>query len=247
MDAKFRGSRFRLGRSSWVEYGTDKRLDGVVPPIIEASRSLPSDYKNIPRRVHHGDMGERNNQTVRMCLPFRDAMSEGIVIPLAFDLAVESGPTDSDLSWWWEPDDTQDSFLSSGVVSHNPAQSAGYYDKPIIKIPSPYFIRTSPDILALYQPLANREASIIPFSGLVNHGPDGYRVEVNFPCKWEGGLGLHRFSQGEPLVQVVFVPRKRIRFSKTVFDKSAEEYRKQRSAMTLTEGAYHKFWRGKRR
>ena len=247
MNAERRGQRRHLRRKSSVQFGTTHRLDGVVPNILPAGKALPLEYLSMPKKVHGTEMGERNNRTVRSCLPFRDAMAEGIIVPLAFDLSVESADDGKTLRWWWKPDPTSGSFLADGVLQHSEHQTAGYVEGAVLKIPSPYFIRTSGDLLALYQPLLNREQVLEPFAGLVNHGPDGYQLEVNFPCRWNGPDGLHEFKQGTPLVQVTFVPRRTPSYTRTVFDRDTVQMNKQRDSLRFTARAYAQWYRARGR
>ena len=241
------GSIHRLTRKSWVEYGTRPDIEDAVPAITLASKSLPKKYTDIPKHLHGTDMGERYNGTVRACIPFRDAMTEGLIIPFPFDLVVESSMGGKEIRWYWGDEKNHDSFLQDGVQTHDARQFGDFYSNHVLKIPSPYFIKTSNNLLALYGPLTNREVPLRPFSGLINHAGDGYACEVNIPCGWIGEDGLHKFRQGEPLAQVVFVPRKKPSMRQATFDGESQEVLSQKRRLHYTADAYLKHWRAKGR
>lgn len=226
----------------WVRWGLVSDAGGSVPPVVSARQSMPGSYAEMPNQVESAP--GRVLQTVRACSPFRDAMSLGVILPMPFDLYVNCRG-DGSISWWWG--DADYDTPESLVVEHPAEQTGKFVDVPVLKLNMPYFIRTSDDLLVLYGPLVNRSSFLTPMSGLVNHGSDGYRPVVNMVCRWDGPKGVHRFGKGEPLAQLMFVPRADVDVSREPLGVvTASAIMRQTDGVVNTKGLYRRLWRSRR-
>jgi hypothetical protein len=66
------------------------QLDKILPRPIPAVLGLPDWFKALPHKAANSITGE-DNETVKKCPPFIDAMTFGFLIPLAADLQVRDG------------------------------------------------------------------------------------------------------------------------------------------------------------
>src|SRR5215470_12478356 len=71
-----------------------KELEGLIPPPVPAPRGLPDWVKDMPATAFSGLIGADDN-TVKRCPPFIDAMTNGFLLPLVCDVKVENG----ELTW----------------------------------------------------------------------------------------------------------------------------------------------------
>ena len=67
-----------------------KRLEGVAPPPIPALQGLPDWLRSMPAQAFSG-LSAGEDDTVKRCPPFIDAMTSGFLMPLISDLRVENG------------------------------------------------------------------------------------------------------------------------------------------------------------
>ena len=65
-------------------------LDGKLPPPIPATLGLPGWLKAMPTQAFNA-INMREEDTIKRCPPFVDAMTSGFLIPLICDLRVENG------------------------------------------------------------------------------------------------------------------------------------------------------------
>ena len=65
-------------------------LEGVLLPPVPASLGLPDWLKAMPSQAFNAING-RDDNTVKRCPPFVDAMTSGFLIPLMCDLKVKNG------------------------------------------------------------------------------------------------------------------------------------------------------------
>jgi hypothetical protein len=98
-----------------------KELDGLIPPPVPAAHGLPTWLKAMPSTALSGLMAGEDN-TVKRCPPFVDAMTCGFLIPLICDVKVENG----EFTWDNElPPGGAVDFLRSPIGLHDPGQVTG--------------------------------------------------------------------------------------------------------------------------
>lgn len=238
---------FSRKRGSWVEVGIADDLEGIIPVPVPAQKAITDIYRDSKQVMTAPENPYGRTRTVKGCMPFFDAMTEGIAIPMPFDIhfIVEDNKKNVNFQWNYAKNLSHD-FT---VDTHHIDQHSAVYDGLVFKLPMPYYIKTSDDLLALYMPMMNRpDQKITPFSGLVNHGSDGYTAKVNLPSYWTGPDGSHTIRQGEFIAQVIFVPRKKYNLSTKFIPKSDRDERdKPGHISSLRENSYRDLYRADRK
>ena len=98
-----------------------KELDGLLPPPVPATLGLPAWLKAMPAQAFNAVVAGQDD-TVKRCPPFVDAMTSGFLIPLICDVKVENGEFtwDNDL-----PPGGAVSYARSPIGFHDAGQVTG--------------------------------------------------------------------------------------------------------------------------
>lgn len=236
-----------MRRKPWLRVSVQDDLVGVAPEPTLAVKSLPREWSDTPHSVDGG--GLIPMRTVHQCAPFFDAIALGVIIPFPFDVTVKVEEGAHVLRWdvLQTPTDSRvNGTYAAEVHSHDVRQHDRFYDRPTLKVLVPYYVESSPDLLVFYGPLVNRNTPLVPFSGVVNHGPDGYKAPVNIVCRWDGEDGTFTFKRGEPLAQLYAVPKSVAYSTGTITDSDALERQKHARLVSSTSGTYRLLWRHRR-
>ena len=96
-------------------------LEGRIAPPVPAALGLPDWLKAMPAQAFSAVTGA-DDDTVKRCPPFIDAMTAGFLMPLSCDVRVENGQFswDDDL-----PPDGGSSFPRSPIGFHDASQVQG--------------------------------------------------------------------------------------------------------------------------
>lgn len=176
-------------------------LEGVAPPPIPAAQGLPAWLKSMPAQAYSLSVAAEDD-TVKRCPPFVDAMATGFLIPLACDLRVEEGEFtwDQDL-----PPARSVSFPRSPVAFHDPAQVAGSPlfepDRFLIKFNSLWTIEAPEGYSLLFTHPVNRfDLPFTTLTGLVDC--DRFRdAWIHFPAHWHDAGFRGVLPRGTPVAQ----------------------------------------------
>ena len=183
------------------------------PPPYPASKEVPDWLKAMP--VVGEKQPERLLKSVKNCPPFVEAITCGYVIPLATEIKLT---VDWQGQFHGEASDVDIlRYHSAGQV-----QGAPFERFPVVKILSPWLIRTPPGYSTMYLPPLNRfETRLVPLAGLVE--TDLFYRNVNFPAilTIPPGTSL-TLPKGTPLVQVI--PIKRDEFQAAVVPADDETF-----------------------
>jgi hypothetical protein len=96
-------------------------LEGALPPPVPASLGLPDWLKTMPSQSFN-PVHSRQQDTVKRCPPFVDAMTSGFLIPLMCDLRFENG----EITWDHElPPGGSVSFVRAPIGFHDESQVLG--------------------------------------------------------------------------------------------------------------------------
>jgi hypothetical protein len=198
-------------------------------PPLPAKKTVPDWFKKIP--PHNED-----DETVKKCVPFIDAMSVGYTILNHIDISIwqmENGEVK--IKWHdehhkkllqrWPPIETHPQRQVPG------SPMTGY---TILKYMSPWIIETPPDYSLLFLPPINRlEIPIVPLVGLVDC--DTYQNNVNIPfihTMLEPDEQIHHIPKGTPICQVVPVKRDAWKADYTFLDqKQLDKQKKLRTTI----------------
>ena len=183
-------------------------LRPLLPEPVPARTALPDWFRDMPSEVKAPSLGGEEVRTLKHCPPLIDAMSAGIIIPLATDLTVGNG----EVAWDWDPPVLEDALISRAPVGlHVPEQAQGMPFRievnAVLKFMNFWTLEAPEGWSLLFTHPLNRED--LPFrtlSGLVDCDlfRDGY---VHFPAIWLDADFEGVLSKGTPVAQVIAVPR----------------------------------------
>jgi hypothetical protein len=185
-----------------------KALEGVAPPPVPAAQGLPDWVRTMPQQAFSGLAGGEDD-TVKRCPPFIDAMTGGFLMPLICDLGVENG------EFRWDdaamPADGGAGFARAPIGFHDPGQVAGTplfdADRFLIKFHNLWTIQAPEGYALLITHPANRfDLPFTTLTGLVDC--DRYHdAWIHFPAVWhdEGFSGV--LPKGTPVAQCFAVKR----------------------------------------
>jgi hypothetical protein len=182
-------------------------LEGRLPPPTPAAQGLPDWLRAMPQQAFSA-MASREDDTVKRCPPFVDAMTCGFLIPLICDVRVEDGEFtwDSDL-----PPVAAGGFPRAPIGLHDPSQVTGTPlfdpDRVLIKFHNLWTIEAPPGWTLLFTHPVNRfDLPFTTLSGLVDC--DLWRdIPINFPAHWRDAGFRGVLPRGTPVAQCVPVRR----------------------------------------
>ncbi len=207
-----------------IRFRCPKVLEGLLPVPVPASLGLPDWLKAMPMKAFSA-LNLQDEQTVKRCPPFVDAMTSGFLIPLICDLQVEDGQItwDNDLPAGGDID-----FPRSPISFHDPGQVTGTplfeEDRFVIKFHNLWTIE-APEGYALYfmHPTNRFDLPFTTLSGLVDC--DRYRDNwIHFPANWHDTNFRGVLPKGTPIAQCIPVKRENWKSEVSAF--TAEDTRR---------------------
>ncbi|MGA7804248.1 hypothetical protein [Bradyrhizobium sp.] len=182
-------------------------LEGLLPVPVPAISALPDWLKAMPPQAFNA-VNSRDENTVKRCPPFVDAMTSGFLIPLICDLKVENG----EITWDNElPPGGAVSFARSPIGFHDASQVIGSplfdTDRLLIKFHNLWTIE-APDGYALLftHPFNRFDLPFTTLTGLVDC--DRYHDNwIHFPAHWHDIHFSGVLPKGTPVAQCVPVRR----------------------------------------
>lgn len=183
---------------SVIEFHTYKHLDGIIPRPVPMNHQWPEWYKRMPTQM---DPDDPKSATMKRCVPVRDAMSLGYMLPMWAEVQLIG--LDEDISYA-----SNEEFGQPIISVHSPDQVKGClladrerYGHMPLKFNNPWIIKTEPGWSCLFtSPIGHFEDRIEILTAVVD--TDKYYNHINFPfiLKKSGRVSI---KKGEPLVQVV--------------------------------------------
>ena len=190
-----------------LKFRCPAELEGILPPPIPASLGLPTWLKAMPTQAFNA-INMRDEDTIKRCPPFVDAMTCGFLIPLICDLRIENGEIvwDNDIP----PGGSLD-FPRSPIGFHDASQATGSplfeSDRYIIKFHNLWTIEAPEGYAVFFTHPVNRfDLPFTTLSGLVDC--DRYRDNwIHFPAHWHDVNFKGVLPKGTPIAQCVPVKR----------------------------------------
>lgn len=192
-----------------IKFRCPPELEGTLPPPIPAVMGVPDWLKAMPTRAFNA-IEMREEDTVKRCPPFVDAMTSGFLIPLICDLRVENGEFtwDNDIP----PGGTLD-FQRSPISFHAESQIKGSPlfepDRFVIKFHNLWTIEVPEGYALLFtHPLNRFDLPFTTLSGQVDcdRYHDGW---IHFPARWHDANFNGVLPKGTPIAQCIPVKRDR--------------------------------------
>jgi hypothetical protein len=174
---------------------------------MPASSGLPGWLKAMPSQAFNAINGREEN-TVKRCPPFVDAMTSGFLIPLICDLKFEDGQIiwDNDL-----PPGGGVSFVRSPIGFHDASQLTGTplfeSDRFLIKFHNLWTIEAPDGYAVLFTHPFNRfDLPFTTLTGMVDC--DRYHDNwIHFPARWHDVNFTGLLPKGTPIAQCLPVKR----------------------------------------
>ncbi len=230
--------------SMTIKFRCPPELEGVLPPPVRATLGLPSWLKAMSAQSFNA-INMREENTIKRCPPFVDAMTSGFLLPLICDLRVENGTItwDNDL-----PPGRSLEFPRSPVGFHDSSQ---VIDTPLYE-PDRYLIKfhnlwniEMPEGYALLftHPLNRLDLPFTTLSGLVDcdRFRDGW---IHFPAHWHDINFSGVVPRGTPVAQCL--PIKRDNWVADIAPFTAEETQRvhdMTTALVREPGLYRRKFR----
>lgn len=184
-----------------------KALEGLAPPPIPAGQGLPHWLRAMPAQAFSAVVGAEDD-TVKRCPPFVDAMTHGFLIRLMCDVTVEGG----EFRWNLDlPPGPEAGFPRSPISFHDEGQVVGTPlfrdDRLLVKFNNPWTIAAPEGYALLFTHPVNRfDLPFTTLTGMVDC--DRYRdAWIHFPAHWhdEGFCGV--LPRGTPVAQCLPIKR----------------------------------------
>lgn len=226
-----------------IEFHTYKNLDGVIPKPKPASHFFPKWYKDMPLQI---DPNDPFTATMKRCVPVRDAMTMGYIIPLWAEVQIRTMV--EDIQYMSNP-----AFGRSIITTHGTAQVQGCpaaerseFGYMPLKFENPWIIKTPPGWSCMFiSPIGHFEERFSLLTAVVD--TDTYYNHVNMPFIWNQP-GIHTLPKGEPIAQVI--PFKREDWESSVSFGLIDEVEQSKAATNLgsyLQEAYKtEYWSGKK-
>lgn len=219
-------------------------LEGLIPPPVPAAQGIPDWLKSMPASAWSA-ISRREEDTVKRCPPFIDAMTSGFLIPLVCDLRVDEDgitwdneiPAGSALEFPHSPI----SFHDSGQVEGTPLFEPGRF---MIKFHNLWTVEAPEGYAVLFTHPFNRfDLPFTTLTGLVDC--DLYTDNwVHFPAYWHNTGFRGVVPKGTPVAQCIAVKREVWLAQKSAFtDEEVREVHAVRSELSRESGLYRRKYR----
>jgi hypothetical protein len=224
-----------------------KELEGRLPPPTPAAQGLPDWFKAMPAQAFSAVVSG-DDDTVKRCPPFIDAMTCGFLIPLICDLRIDNGEFiwDDDL-----PPSASDSYPRSPIGFHDPSQVLDTplfdADRFLVKFHNLWTIEAPDGYSLLFTHPVNRfDLPFTTLTGLVDC--DRYMdAWINFPAHWHNPGFSGVLAKGTPVAQCFPIKRENWAAVTTTLDKGETQRAHDLvNAIRREKGVYRRRFRAAR-
>jgi hypothetical protein len=191
-----------------VFYSSDEEvLSDFLKPEI-SKNFIPDWYKKMPKLSNDEliiDQFGNPNATVKMCVPFKDAMTAGYIIPLPYDLDIRQSNNNINITKSYQG-------IYDIFVGHDASQYFLYpipkeYNKNILKFHNPWTIKTQKGWSTFFLTPIHHELPFHVLSGIVDTDKHPLSVSILFFIRKDfNGV----IKKGTPLVQCIPFKREKI-------------------------------------
>jgi hypothetical protein len=222
--------------TSSLTFRCPAELFGWLPVPTPAVQGLPQWIRDMPREAFSATVSGEDD-TVKRCPPFLDAMTGGFLMLLMCDVRVEDG------EFSWDADIPAGGSLGyprSPIGFHDPGQVVGTPlaedDRYLIKFHNLWAVEAPAGYALLFTHPVNRfDLPFTTLTGLVDC--DRYRdVWIHFPARWNDAGFSGVLPRGTPVAQCFPVRRDSWAMQALAFDAAQT----QRAHDSLTDTAREK-------
>lgn len=223
-----------------ITFKCSRELYDVIPPPIPAKDTIPTWFRKTTNTIVTSNV-TKTRKSVKKCVPFKDAMTMGYVIPLWVDVHVANDGLNLNLTC---------GDVGFDVFGRHAAEQLGGcplrkepYGEHILKFINPWTITTPPGWSCMFiQPINHFDSKLQIITGVVD--TDKYKSPVHFPFMWMDKNFNGVIPQGTPLVQVI--PFKRTEWTSHVgpqsYDDTLTSLKIQTMVNTVFNNAYRLNW-----
>lgn len=221
-----------------IQFRCLPELEETLPPPLPSGRALPDWLSGMSMETDTGTFGA--DRTVKQCMPFIDAMTQGFVIPLPCDIQVEGGR----FSWDWPYAESPLAFHFASQVADTPLDEDGM---SVLKFINFWAIQTEPGVSILFvHPLNRTDLPFRTLSGLVDTDQFAH-LPVHFPAQWTDPEFEGTLPQGTPIAHCIPVRREPFDIQTGAFSPDdAGAVAKLKRDVAATPGFYKAQFRGAR-
>ena len=185
-----------------IKFHAPRNVVDAFPHPFPAGKVLPDWFKDLPPALS----SHPRSSSVKRCIPFLEALSQGYIIPFHCDVFVRANNGELDFEF-------AEKEVSKGMDDHSYDQVFGHplkdtqYGSLPLKWLNLWTIETPKEYSCLFTaPLNRPDKRFKIIDGIVD--TDSYYNPIHFPFVWTGGDGEFLITKGTPLIQVI--PFKRI-------------------------------------
>ena len=180
-----------------IEFLTEDYATRKYVPVVPASELKPKEYLDMPATVpNFGGTGDK--PTVRMCPAITGFLDSGYIIRAWCDMRFE----------FYEDRGTKmckvTQSKNTGIEQHDKFQIGKINDKKyirqVVKLMSPWWIKTAPGYSFYFMPLAFWQLPYQPVAGIIDGDLNHMHCPINL---WVNGDASFEIKLGDPLVQVL--------------------------------------------
>jgi hypothetical protein len=227
-----------------LKFRCPEELEGKLPRPVPATLGVPDWLKTMPTKAFSA-INLNDEETIKRCPPFVDAMTCGFLIPLICDLRIENG----EITWDNElPPGGSLDFPRSPIGFHDKGQVTGTplfdSDRFIIKFHNLWTIE-APEGYALFftHPVNRFDLPFTTLSGLIDC--DRYTdTWIHFPAHWHNTNFRGTLPKGTPIAQCIPVKRENwVGQTSSFTPEETQQVHEFRNAMRHESGLYRRKFR----
>ena len=220
-----------------INFSVDEELLDVIPHPVPAKKMVPKWYKAMGQYIDkdkpHPMIFDKNdsksimNLTMKACIPIRDTLLSGYIIPLAADLRAFYDSKGDGWTFHWNSQDQNllNEFVSThsiDQIKNSPLEKQSS-NGTMFKFKNPWRIKTKPGYSCMFYSLPYHDHPFEILPGIVD--TDGIH-EVNFPFIWKPESGEYMLKKGLPFAYVLPFKREEYVHTVTKSDKKVLDNRK---------------------
>ncbi|TCT09156.1 hypothetical protein EDC22_1072 [Tepidamorphus gemmatus] len=220
--------------------------ESILPKPVAARTALPDWLRAMPATTVSETLGGLEVRTLKHCPPLIDALSAGVLMPLAADLTVAGG----ELSWDWEaPRVPGLRHTRSPIGLHVPEQVRGVplpaADGQFVVKFTNFWALEAPEgwSILFVHPLNREDLPFRTLAGLVDcdRFSDGF---VHFPALWTDPGFEGVLPAGTPVAQAIPVRREAVEIVAETMDVGhMAAYRDIEEGLSADPGLYRRTFR----
>ncbi len=206
-----------------LKFRCPEELEGKLPRPVPATLGVPDWLKTMPTKAFSA-INLNDEETIKRCPPFVDAMTCGFLIPLICDLRIENG----EITW--------DNELPPGGSLDFPRSPIGFHDKGQVTGTQGY-------ALFFTHPVNRFDLPFTTLSGLVDC--DRYTdTWIHFPAHWHNTNFRGTLPKGTPIAQCIPVKRENwVGQTSSFTPEETQQVHEFRNAMRHESGLYRRKFR----